>query len=69
CAPPVAPSAAPPGTMAAGSPLAASPGQPSVGPVPGEGVTMEEFSQLLEILGKLFLLVSKKGNPPQRPGV
>ncbi|MBC7339001.1 MAG: efflux RND transporter permease subunit [Firmicutes bacterium] len=68
-----------PGTLAAESPPApepaavsppsVSPGQPSVGPVPGDGLTMEEFSQLLEILGKLFLLVSKRGNPPRRPGV
>ncbi|MDI6823868.1 MAG: hypothetical protein QME87_05870, partial [Bacillota bacterium] len=65
----IVPGGAADGATGAGSPLAASPGQPSVGPVPGEGVTMEEFSQLLEILGKLFLLVSKKGNPPQRPGV
>ncbi|MEW6547785.1 MAG: efflux RND transporter permease subunit [Bacillota bacterium] len=35
----------------------------------GEQLTMEEFSQLLEILGKLFLLVAKRGNCTEKRGV
>ncbi|MEW6398099.1 MAG: efflux RND transporter permease subunit [Bacillota bacterium] len=53
-----------------GTPASASARKPAQAMVrSGEEVTMEEFSELLEILGKLFLLVARRGNREDRPGV
>lgn len=62
----VAGAAAPPGAVSA--PRSAC-GPAPAAERPREEVTMEEFSQLLEILGKLFLLVAGKRNRPERPEV